>query len=93
MRRWASALAFFLWVAAAHADCVTGAKMATGYRLAGPNTILLFGSGQVIVIHTFQFMYSPGQVVVLKDSFCSFSDAVLLVGDQVINAQEVDVSQ
>ncbi len=77
----------------AHADCVTGAKMMTSYEIPDPNTIVLSNGSQTIVIKTFQFMYDTGRVIVLKDSFCSFANSVLLVGDQVVNAQEVTSSQ
>ncbi|MHB0919816.1 MAG: hypothetical protein ACYC22_02495 [Thiomonas delicata] len=79
--------------ATAQADCVTGAKEMTQYQLINPNTTLLSNGNQTIIVHTFQLMYTPSQVIVLKNSFCSFANAVLVVGDQVINAQEVDGAQ
>ena len=74
---------------AAFADCVTGAKEETTIRLIDANTILLSGGPSPIVIKTFSFLSLPARVIVLKDSFCDYSNAVILWGDQVVNAQEV----
>lgn len=76
-------------VGLSRADCVVGAKMMTSYKLLNANTILLTDGSQSIIIKTFQFMYAPASVTVLKDSFCDYSQNVLLFGDQVINANEV----
>lgn len=63
--------------------------MMTSYKLLNANTILLTNGSQSIIVKTFQFMYAPANVTILKDSFCDYSQSVLLFGDQVINANEV----
>ena len=87
----AIAVAFItvLLLPAAFADCVIGAKEETTVRLVDANTILLSGGPESILVKTFTFLSLPARVIVLKDSFCDYSNAVILWGDQVVNAQEV----
>ena len=62
------------------ADCVIGAKSKTYYTRLDAHTIVLSGGyGGNILIKTFGFIYPTSDVVILKDVFCSYEDAVLYI--------------
>lgn len=83
-------LLFGMGMPLAHADCVTSARMATGYRVLDSHTIMLLqGSQPTILIKSFSFFMTNSQVSVLKDSFCDYTNAVLYVDGNTVNAQEV----
>ncbi len=73
-----------------HADCVWNAKSKRSFQRIDNHTILLTGGpGPDILIKTWSFVYSTSTVAVLKDSFCSHENAVLLIDGEVADAREV----
>lgn len=85
-------VAFFLLIAtcSAYADCVINAQMKQSYVVLDTHTIMLKGGvGNDIIIKTFAFINSSSQVTVLKDSFCSYENAVLYINGEVVDAQQV----
>lgn len=76
--------------ARANADCVYGAKSASGFSIVGSNTIILTGvPGGNILLKTFHFFFAGDRVTVLKDSFCDFESSVLYVNGEVVDVNEV----
>ena len=72
------------------ADCVYGAKDKTSFQVLGNNSILLTGGyGSDILIKTYSYFYSSSDVKVLKDSFCSYDNAVLYIDGEVVDTQKV----
>jgi hypothetical protein len=81
---------FLVFSQGAYADCVVGAKSKTSYARLDTHTILLSGGyGRNILIKTFCFIYPASEVVILKDDFCSFDDAVLYVDGEVCGVNSV----
>lgn len=75
---------------AAHADCVVGASMATRFQAIDSDTIMLISGGTPkILVQVFCCVYSSSSVTVLKDSFCSYEDAVLLIDGEAHEARQV----
>lgn len=72
------------------ADCVVGAKNKTTYTRIDNHTLLLQGGfGSDIIIKTFAFINQGSTIVVLKDDFCSYESAVLLIDGEVVDVQRV----
>jgi len=77
-------------IRAGRADCVIGAKSKTYYTRLDAHTIVLSGGfGGSILIKTFGFIYPTSNVVILKDAFCSYDEAVLYVDGEVCDANSV----
>jgi len=74
-----------------HADCVHSARSYLSFRAVASDTILLTeGLGPDILIRVWGMnLTSTSRVRVLKDSFCSFEEAVLLIDGDVVDAREV----
>ena len=73
-----------------YADCVYGAKAKTSYQVLDSKTLMLKGGyGSNIIIKTYSYFYSSSSVQVLKDSFCSYDNAVLYIDGEVVDAQQV----
>ena len=76
--------------ASANADCVISAKSKRSYVVLDSHTIMLKnGIGADIIIKSFAFFNTASQLTVLKDSFCSFENAVLYVDGEVVDVQQV----
>ena len=72
------------------ADCVYGAKDKTSFQVLDSTTLMLKGGyGSNIIIKTYAYFYSSSDVKVLKDSFCSYENAVLYIDGEVVDAQQV----
>lgn len=82
------AIAALAGCACAHADCVTGAKLALNFTVVDEHTIILDGP-QKIVITSFAFFYPSSSVKVLKDSFCDYASDVLLVDGTAVGVNQV----
>ena len=86
-------LVFLVYLATpsvAIADCVFGAKSKTSYVVLDTKTVLLNGGyGSDIIIQTYSFINQSSSLVVLKDDFCSYEDAVLYVDGEVADAAQV----
>lgn len=81
---------FFLLVSSTYADCVYFAKSKLSFRVIDSHTLILSGGpGPDILIKTFAFINKTSSVVVLKDSFCSYDSAVLLIDDEVVSVNQV----
>lgn len=79
-----------VFVSSAGADCVYGAKSKTSFTVLDSNTIILSGGlGPRILIKTYCFIYYSSELTILKDSFCSYDDAVLYVDGEVCDVQLV----
>lgn len=76
-------------VTVAHADCVFGAKNKTSYVVVDSNTIILKGYGSDILIKTYSYISSFSNVMVLKDSFCSYGSNVLLIDGSPASVSDV----
>lgn len=75
----------------AQADCVFGAKDKTSFIVLDSHTILLQGGiGADIMIKTYSFLTRHSDVLVLKDSFCSYESAVLYVDGETADANQVE---
>ena len=83
------AIATALFARPAMADCVVGASMAGSFQIIDSSTILLDGPSRILIKTYCYCFYARTRVQVLKDSFCDYQRAVLLVGDKVVDAQEV----
>lgn len=80
----------FLLILNANADCVYGAKNKTGYTVLDSNSVVLSGGyGYNILVKTYCYIYSNPSITVLKDSFCSYDNAVLYIDGEVCDAREV----
>lgn len=80
----------FLLILNANADCVYGAKDKTSFTVLDSNSIILSGGyGYNILVKTYSYIYSNSSITVLKDSFCSYEDAVLYIDGGVCDAREV----
>ncbi len=74
----------------AFADCVYGAQSKTSFTVLDSRTIMLTGGyGPDIIIRTYTYLSRYANVSVLKDSFCSYENAVLYVDGQVVDASQV----
>jgi hypothetical protein len=74
-----------------HADCVHGARSYLSFRAVASDTIILTnGPGPDIEIKVWGAFVSNGSSVrVIKDSFCSHDEAVLLINGEIIDVREV----
>lgn len=90
-------LRFFLFIilfimlpSISSADCVYGAKDKNKFIRVDSHTIILTGGyGPDILIKTYCFIYSSSEVLVLKDDFCSYDNAVLYIDGEACDAQSV----
>jgi hypothetical protein len=79
-----------VFVSSAGADCVFWAQSKTDFIRLDSHTIILSGGfGPKILIKTYCYIYSSSELTVLKDSFCSYEDAVLYVDDEVCDVRSV----
>jgi hypothetical protein len=72
------------------ADCVHSAKFKVKFIVLDSHTIILQdGPGPDIIIKTYSFINRSSSITVLKDSFCSYDNAVLYIDGQVVDANQV----
>lgn len=77
----------------AQSDCVEGALNKTKFSRLNNHTVALSGGyGSAIVIKTDCLVKRNSTVSILKDSFCSASEAVLFVDGQECTAEHVSDS-
>jgi hypothetical protein len=86
-----TACAMFLALATpSQADCVFNAKSKTKFKRIDNHTLMLYGGGGPdILIKTFSFILPHSSITVLKDSFCSYEDTVLLIDGEVVGVRVV----
>lgn len=84
--------AFALLVApvSAHADCALNAKSKTSYQILDRQTLLLRGGlGHDILIKVPCCVTGASSIMVLKDNFCSYENAVLYIDGAVVDVMDV----
>lgn len=75
---------------AALADCVFNAKTSTSYTVIDSKTIVLQGGASgPIMIKLYCCVYPSSRLMVLKDSFCSYEDAVLYIDGKPVAVIDV----
>jgi hypothetical protein len=86
-----SILATFALTLTAHADCVSSARSYMSFRVISSDTLVLTnGPGPDIQVQVWgAFLTSTSRVRVIRDSFCSFDKAVLLIDGHIIDVREV----
>jgi len=91
MKTITSILATLVLTFTAHADCVFGARTYLSFRVVDSDTIILTqGIGPDIHIQLWSVLLTRASSVrVLKDSFCSFDERVLLIDGEVVDVREV----
>jgi hypothetical protein len=91
MKTIATLLAALALTITAHADCVHSARSYMGFRVTASDTLILTnGPGPDIQIKVWGvFISSTSRVRVLKDNFCSYAKAVLLIDGEIVDVREV----
>lgn len=88
------AIALSLFAGSAHADCALNVKTKTHWEKIGDRVIILKGGiGPDILVEFLSYVGSTSQLVVLKNTFCSFERNAILVDNrigQISNVSNLD---
>jgi hypothetical protein len=86
-----SILAALVLTLTAHADCVHSARSYLSFRVVASDTLILTqGVGPDIQIQVWGvWLTNTASVRVLRDSFCSFDEAVLFINGEIVDVREV----